>query len=103
MKCRVKLLNPHNYVDFVSFQQAWNKLCIVPVDVVEVKVVVETVGVTLGGCGFDVSFSYFFSSLKDFLNFFLEPCIDVIHVHLPISLFSNCFILIPHEFCFENF
>ena len=103
MKCRVKLLNPHNYVDFESFQQAWNKLCIVPVDVVEVKVVVETVGVTVGGCGCDVSFSYFISSLKDFLNFFLEPCIDVIQVHLPISLFSNCFILIPHEFCFENF
>ena len=89
----------------VSFQQACNKLSIVPEPevVVEVKVVVETVGVTVGGCGCDVSFSYFISSLKDFLNFFLEPCIDVIQVHLPISLFSNCFILIPHEFCFENF
>ena len=75
--------------DLVFFQQA----CIVPEYVVEVKVVVvvETIGVILGGCGSALSF-------KDFLNFFLEPCIDVIQVHLPISLFSNCFILIPHEF-----
>ena len=34
----------------VSFQQACNKLSIVPEVVVEVKVVVETVGVTVGGC-----------------------------------------------------
>ena len=101
----LKLINPCNYVDLLSFQQACNKLCIVPEYVVEVKVVVvvDTIGVTVGSWGCGVSFSYFISSLKDFLNFFLEPCIDVIHVHLPISLFSNCFILIPHEFCFENF
>ena len=85
---------------YISFQQACNNLSIVPEVVVEIKVevVVEIVGVTVGGCGYGVSFSYFILSHKDFLNFFLEPFIDVIHVHLPISLSSKCFILIPHEF-----
>ena len=70
---------------------------------IKVEVVDEIVGVTVGGSGYGVSFSYFILSHKDFLNFFLEPFIDVIHVHLPTSLSSKCFILIPHEFRFENF
>ena len=67
----MKMWQKISFCFFKTLRLANFKFLPLPEDVVEVKVVVvvDTIGVTVY-----------------FLNFFLEPYIDVTQVHLPISI-----------------